>query len=153
MTAEACPLSFSSDCNQECQIYEYIKAVTNSIYHNVSVILSDFTNTPREFNRKIGKRYEFDSIPGIKGQACYHKSNAEVGCKEIIEVEEGACSWKYECDYNKNRLPLYIWRASCNNTQTIYYPVPILKYSDACIPQPTWQLVMEKIPVGCRCQE
>jgi hypothetical protein len=117
------------------------------MYLNVDATLSDFTNTPREFNRKIGTHYEFDSSPNVIGQACYHKSNAIVGCKEFIEVEE---DWTYECDYDKNRLPLYIWKASCGRKSQIYYPVPVLKRSNACNPQPTWQLVMEKIPVGCK---
>jgi hypothetical protein len=153
MTAKACPLGSSSDCNQECQAYKDAKAAISPIYLNVNATLRDFTNIPDQFNQKIGTRYETDSIRNVAGQACYHKSNAEVGCKEIIEVEEGVCTWTYECDYDKNRLPLYIWRASCGSeSQTIYYPVPVLKRSDACNPQPTWQLVMEKVPVGCRCQ-
>jgi hypothetical protein len=32
--------------------------------------------------------------------------NAEVGCKEIIDMNEGNCSRTYQCDYDKNRLPL-----------------------------------------------
>ena len=63
---------------------------------------------------KLGTDYEEDSIQGIKEQACYKKFNQEVGCKENIDIE-GVCSWEYQCDYDKNRLPLYIWRASCGS--------------------------------------
>ena len=148
-TIKACPL-VASNCTQECQAYNDAKAAISPVYLNVNATLSDFTNTPDEFNQNLGTDYETDSIRGI-GQACYKKSNQEVGCREIMEVE-GTCSWKYQCDYDKNRLPLYIWRAYCGSeSQTIYYPVPVLKRRDACNPQSTWQLVMEKVPVGCKC--
>ena len=148
LLAEACPLGSSPNCEQECQAYKEAEAVTSPVYLNVNATLSNFLNNPDEFNQKLGTDYEKDSISGVQGQACYAASNAEVGCKEYIEVD-GACSWTYQCDYDKNRLPLYIWRASCGNDSEIIYPVPVLKRSDSCNPQPTWQLVMEKVPVGC----
>ena len=158
LAANAACIPFSSNCirNQECQAYNDAKAATSPVYLNVNVTLSDFTNTPDEFNQKLATDYEIDGTPDEEGfierQACYKNFNQEVGCREKIEVE-GACSWDYQCDYDQNRLPLYIWRASCSNkSQTIYYPVPVLKRRDACNPQPTWQLVMEKVPVGCKCQ-
>ena len=156
-TAKACPLPSNCTRDQECQAYNDAKAATSPVYLNVNATLSDFTNTPDQFNQKLGTRYDADSIPDEEGfigrQACYKLSNQEVGCREKIEVDR-ACSWDYQCDYDQNRLPLYMWRASCsrNESQTIYYPVPVLKRRDACNPQPTWQLVMEKVPVGCKCQ-
>ena len=154
MTTKACPL-VASNCAHECQAYKDAKAATSPVYLNVNATLSDLTNTPDEFNQNLGTDYETDSTPdeeGFRGrQACYKLTNQEVGCREIMEVE-GICSWKYQCDYDKNRLPLYIWRASCGSeSQTTYYLVPVLKRRDSCNPQPTWQLVMEKVPVGCKC--
>ena len=138
--------------DQECQAYINAKAAISPVYLTVNATLSDFTNTPDEFNQKVGTDYEVDGLPNIIGDACYKLSNQKVGCKERMEVER-ACSWTYRCDYDQNRLPLYIWRASCSSeSQTIYYPVPVLKRRDACNLQPTWQLVMEKVPVGCKCQ-
>ena len=152
LLVQACPIGSSTECQQECQAYKEAKNATSPAYLNVNATLSDFLNNPDEFNKKLGTDYEEDRILGVQGQACYADSNAEVGCKENMEVG-GACSWKYQCDYDKNRLPLYIWRASCSNdSETIYYPVPVLKRSDSCNPQPTWQLVMEKVPVGCSCR-
>ena len=155
ITAKVCLLPSNCIQDQECQAYNDAKAATSPVYLNVNATLSDFTNTPDEFNQKLGTDYETDGIPDEEGfigrQACYKLSNQEVGGREKIEVE-GACSWDYQCDYDQNRLPLYIWRASCSSeSQTIYYPVPVLKRRDACNPQQTWQLVMEKVPVGCKC--
>ena len=151
ITAKACPLPSNCTRDQECQAYNDAKAATKPVYLNVNATLSDFTNTPDEFNQKLGTDYETDGLPNISGQACYKLSNQEVGCKELMEVRGAACSWTYQCDYDQNRLPLYIWRASCGESQTIYYPVPVLKRRDACSLHPTWQLVMEKVPVGCKC--
>ena len=153
ITANACPLAPNCTRDQECQAYNDAKAATSPVYLNVNATLSDFTNIPDKFNQKLGTHYELDSMPNITGQACYKLSNQEVGCKELMEVDK-ACSWYYQCDYDQNRLPLYIWRASCSSeSQTIYYTVPVLKRRDACNPQPTWQLVMEKVSVGCKCKE
>ena len=143
--------------DQECQAYNDAKAATRPVYLNVTAILSEFTNTPDEFNQKLGTDYEIDGTPDEEGcigrQACYKLSNQEVGCREKIKVE-GACSWDYQCDYDKNRLPLYIWRVSCSSkSQTIYYPVPVLKCKDACNLHSIWQLVMEKVPVVCKCKK
>ena len=148
MTAKACPLLSNCTQDQECQAYNNAKAATRPVYLNVNATLSDFTNTPDEFNQKLGTDYEIDGTPdeegfiGRQAKTCYKLSNQEVGCREIMEVEGRNCTW----------LPLYIWRASCRSeSQTIYYPVPVLKHRDVCSLQPTWQLVMEKIPVGCKC--
>ena len=139
------------ECQAECYAYKQAKADTQSIYLNVKATLSEFTNMIKEFNHKLDTDYEEDRMPGVTGDACYF-ANADVGCSHFLTVD-GACSWKYTCDYNKNRLPLYLWKASCNSTtsETIYYTVPVLKRGDSCNPQPTWQLVMEKVPVGCSC--
>ena len=150
-------IPFPSNCiqDQECQAYNDAKAATRPVYLNVNAALSDFINTPDEFNQKLGTDYETSGTPDEEGfigrQACYKLSNQEVGCREKIEVETG-CFLNYQCDYDQSRLPLYMWRASCRNeSQTIYYPVPVLKHRDVCSLQPTWQLVMEKVPVGCKC--
>ena len=152
ITAKACPLPSNCTRDQECQAYFDAKAAPSPVYLNVNATLSDFTNTPDEFNRKLGTNYETDGTPDEeRRQACYKLSNQEVGCRENIQVETG-CFLNYQCDYDQNRLPLYMWRASCRNESlTIYYPVPVLKHRDVCSLQPTWQLVMEKIPVGCKC--
>ena len=141
--------------DQECQAYINAKAAISPVYLTVNATLSDFTNAPDEFNQKLGTDYQLNSIPDEEGfigrQACYKLSGQEVGCRDIFEVDR-ACSWDYQCDYDQKRLPLYIWRASCSSeSQTIYYPVPVLKRRDACNLQPTWQLVMEKVPMGCKC--
>ena len=124
-TAKACPLPSNCTRDQECQAYNDTKAATSPVYLNVNATLSDFTNTPDKFNQKLGTDYETDSTPDeedfIARQACYKNSNQDVGCREKIEVEGGNCSWNYQCNYNQNRLPLYIWRASCSSeSQTIY---------------------------------
>ena len=38
-------------------------AATSPVYLNVNATLSDFTNTPDEFNQKLGTKYGSDSIP------------------------------------------------------------------------------------------
>ena len=147
----------ADECSEECYAYKKAKASTCPKYLNVNAALRDFTYTPDEFKLKVGKQYDVDRIPGVEEQPCYSESNPTVGCNQFIEVEGTSCTgeWKYTCDYNKNRLPLYMWKAECNSatSETIHYPVPVLKRDDSCNPQPTWQLVMEKVPVACVCKE
>ena len=149
LLVKACPLGSSPDCQQECQAYKEAKAATCPMYLNVTATLSEFTNIPQEFDHKLGTDFEEDTMDGVTEEACY-LGDADTGCSEFLEVNK---AWNYTCDYNNNRIPLYLWKASCNETisKTIYYPVPVLKRNDSCNPQPTWQLVMEKVPVGCSC--
>ena len=152
---KACPLT--GECREECHAYRVAKNTTEDTYLNVNVVPSNFIYLPNDFNNKVDKTYETVRIAGVSKQPCYSESNAEVGCSQDIEVEGTSCTgtWKYQCDYDKNRLPLYMWRASCNEatSETIYYPVPVLRRNDSCNPQPTWQLVMEKVPVACVCKQ
>ena len=52
---------------QECQAYNDAKAATSPVYLNVNATLSNFTNTPAEFNQKLGTDYETDIIPDKEG--------------------------------------------------------------------------------------
>ena len=154
---KACPLSLSGKCTEECHACQVAKKTTKDTHLNVNATLRDFVYTPDQFKLKVGKQYDDDRIPGVTQLPCYSESNQTVGCSQFIEVEGISCTgeWKYTCDYNKNRLPLYMWKAECNSatSETIYYPVPVLKRDDSCNPQPTWQLVMEKVPVACVCKK
>ena len=144
-----CTTVTADECQEECYAYKQANAETQPTYLNVKATLSEFTITPDDFNSKLGTDFEEDRLDGVTGEACY-LTNADTGCTEFLKVNK---AWNYICDYNKNRIPLYLWKASCNKTisETIYYPVPVLKRNDSCNPQPTWQLVMEKVPVGCSC--
>ena len=151
---KACPLI--GECREECYAYQVAKNTIGDSFLNVETVLRDFTNIPNEFNDKIGQDYHEDRISGNStGEACY-QANANLGCTEVFKVAGTSCTgqWTYQCDYDKNRLPLYLWRALCNETtsDTVYYTVPVLKRNDSCNPQPRWQLVMEKVPVGCTCK-
>ena len=67
MTAKACPLLSNCTQDQECQAYNNAKAATRPVYLNVNATLSDFTNTPDEFNQKLGTDYETDGTPDEEG--------------------------------------------------------------------------------------
>ena len=84
----------TSNCslqNEDCGAYNDAKAATSPVYLYVNVTLSDFINTPDDFNQKFEADYEPDSIPDEEGcigrQACYKLTNQQVGCREKIVVE------------------------------------------------------------------
>ena len=155
-TVTACSPA-TEECREECHAYQVAKNTPSDVPLNVEVVLSNFLNTPRKFSSKIGKDYIEDRMTNATQDACYYESGPRVGCNEFLQVPGTNCTgpWEYECDYDKNRLPLYIWRASCNETtlETVYYTVPMLKREDSCNSHASWELVMEKVPVGCTCKQ
>jgi hypothetical protein len=49
------------------------------------------------------------------------------------------CPWRYECDYDKNRIPQYMWKARCFDSgdytsRPVSYRVPTLKLDNICNP-------------------
>ena len=51
LAANAACIQFPSNCTQECQAYNDAKAATSPVYLNVNATLSNFTDTPKEFNK------------------------------------------------------------------------------------------------------
>ena len=77
---------------------------------------------------------------------------------------ETACPWQYKCDYNPQRIPPFIFHASCNNVipqgnhqngfcEEIHYPVSYI-LTRSCDPlgeseNTFWEFKTSTIPVSC----
>lgn len=82
---------------------------------------------------------------------------------------ETPCPWRYECDYNPQRIPAFIFHASCESPnpqgsewdgefcEEVYYPISYLK-TNSCDPleeneESEWSLETTTIPVACNVRD
>ena len=151
LLVRACPLS--SDCNNECEAYKYAKNSTEPRGITIEATLSDLTNDLSDFKSVSNLSLEEYTIE--EQNACYYRTEQTKGCTQNLLIGDDRrlqCSWTYQCDYNQNRIPQYLWRADCdsNTSVTVNYTVPVLK-RESCNPLSQWQLVIEEVPVACAC--
>ena len=154
LLSRACPLSSPiEDCQNECEPYTNATSLSTPKTLNVIARLSSLTNNKEDFYYTNGNLILRDETTDNQNIACYARKNGNKGCVHNLRTDANLqCPWTYQCDYDKNRIPQYLWKADCNHTtsETIYYPVPVLK-RDSCSQQSDWELVIEKVPVACAC--
>ena len=168
LLAKALPLNstdeYQNECQNECQVYKSHEKMTTPSELNITATLSDLTNNNSYF-QSVSPKLALEDMNSSSGgndnvKACY-KNNPTTGCthNQIVDDDKikKECTWTYQCDYDQNRIPQYLWKADCNSAtfETIYYPVPVLKYYFTCNPlagSSKWTLVIEKVPVSCACK-
>lgn len=175
LTSWACPvLNGNSNTCEECSVYDYVihETSVNTMFLNVNITTHEIINEIKDFmgifkgdgtltfygqkeTRSGGDRpCHADREPGV----------SRTGCAQDIAVNttsDGSllCPWRYECDYNKNRIPQYLWRARCFDSgeytsRPVSYRVPTLKLDNICNPFQTnmsWKLEIIDVPVACVC--
>ncbi len=176
-TSWACPLQNGDNSNicEECSVYDYVihetsvdtmflnvNITTHKIFNEVKFlmdILKDGTPNMDFYGQKEARPgsdppCHSDRVPGV----------ARTGCAFDVAVNttsDGSllCPWRYECDYDKNRIPQYMWRARCFDSgdytsRPVSYRVPTLKLDNICNPFQTnmsWRLEIVDVPVACVC--
>ena len=150
----------TGDCHNECDAYLYATKMTAPTDITIEAKLSDLTNDNSDFKHiSSNLKLEQKNITRQEEEkACYFRTNPTKGCTQNLVVDDEAvslqCPWTYyNCDYDQNRIPQYLWRADCDSatSETVYYPVPVLK-CDNCNPLSQFELVIEKVPVACACK-
>ena len=112
----------------------------------------------------VGNSTESCLLDNQAGQQCQYK----LVTSRASDVPALHCGWEYHCDYQKNRIPQYIWRAECTATSQeniqsipVYYKIPILELSEEsnlgkCNPfersdSGVWKWKQLEVPVACTC--
>ena len=174
--AHSCPLSSggTTDCqDHECEAYWYAKDARTPMYLSINATLSELTNELDTFrnslhNTGLYPSEESKDSPHVSCTAERRDDLTYEGCTQYFGIEsyvnvddeyfsgarDLACPWTFQCDYNQNRIPQYLWRAECNATTAIAvnYRVPVLK-RESCNSLSPWKLVMEEVPVACTCKK
>ena len=172
--SRACPTSNGNENSCEaCEVYDYVihDLPSISMFLNVNISRNDIVNDIKAFKQPVladatPKYYAFEErLPNTDNPCTYDPNGTpRTGCGEEIMVngtEDGSllCPWKYDCDYDKNRIPQYLWKARCLNSteytsRLITYRVPVLKMDDICNPFQTnmsWKFQVIEVPVACVC--
>ena len=141
----------------------------------VNATLDDLLN-------KAGRFRRFHNVP-LYQENCNSNSSDLCHCNLTRQSRfEGTplCSWDYTCDYNRNRIPQYLWQADCSNSSPpteltsgatagctectvyectpVYYKIPVLTLDSNprnCNPfslqDAVWSWELKDIPVACSC--
>lgn len=175
-TSWACPVqNGNSNTCDECSVYDYIihETSVNNMFLNVNITPHEIINEVRFLMDvlKVGTpdvafHGQKEGRPGTD-PPCHSErvpGKARTGCALDVAVNttsDGSllCPWRYECDYDKNRIPQYLWKARCfdsgeHTSRAVSYKVPILKLDNICNPFQTnmsWRLEIVEVPVACVC--
>ena len=175
-TSRACPtVNGEGNSCEECTVYDYLihDFSGTTMFLNVNISTNDIINGIQDFKRPVLSNVEppyygqEERVAGTNLPCSYQVDGSDTvrgGCGEEITVNSTGdgllvCPWKYECDYDKNRIPQYLWRATCLESteftsRPITYRVPILKLDSICNPFLTnmsWRQQVIEVPVACVC--
>ncbi len=178
-TIRACPTP-SCKRTTNCELFDHLSNTSRSAPADIitTVTLGDivnpaFTTDIPGFLDFIFNRldYGLDKV-GNFTQDCLLDNPPEEQCKyKIITVSRShnmTCDFEYNCDYNRNRIPQYIWKANCLPAATgmrsvpVYYKVPVLEMRDNegdCDPFAAgasmrgWTWRQLEVPVACTCMD
>ena len=161
-----CPIG---ECTQLPNIDSYI---STALYHHATPLQArvnvstdiDLVFRPRRFPVEIQNANNIlQEANGCEGN--FNFTSHTVGV-------ETPCPWRYECDYNPQRIPAFIFHASCKNPdptpnpqgnewdgfcKEVYYPISYLT-TRSCDPlqdnteDAEWELVAGIIPISCNLQ-
>ena len=146
-------------CHNECDAYAYAFGMKTPIDITIEATFSKLTNNNiffKSINKDLYLEEKNISRQEVR-KACYFRTeSATKGCTQNLLIDDHLnlqCLWTYQCDYDQNRIPQYLWRADCDNatSETVYYPVPVLK-RESCNSTSQWELIIEKVPVACACK-
>ena len=100
---------------------------------------------------------------GCEGKDTLNFTSRDVGV-------ESPCPWRYKCDYNPQRIPAFIFHASCERATPqgdqwrgvcaeVYYPISYLE-TRSCDPlqesstaDSEWNLAVGIVPISCNLQQ
>lgn len=187
MTAVACPTPAGCASTTNCATIDYLNNLQTppeiSASLNPQQIINPAISTSSlngfntfktfsedDFNQDHEIELEDELITSSNASCLLDNQQGEQCKYKLIATRSDPllCGWEYYCDYKKNRVPQYIWRAQCipsrqPNTQSIpvYYKIPILELQESSNPgncnpfensnQGVWEWKQLEVAVACTC--
>jgi len=105
-------------CDQFCSPVDDLSVRNNLSDSRVKVRLA-VSATKADLLNKAGRfRWFYDTVP-LYEENCSSDSSDVCRCnltRQSTTYGTPLCSWNYTCDYNRNRIPQYLWQADCSNS-------------------------------------
>jgi len=105
-------------CDQFCSPVDDLSVRNNLSNSRVNVRLT-VNATKADLLNKAGRfRWFYDTVP-LYEENCSSDSSDVCRCnltRQPTTYGTPLCSWNYTCDYNRNRIPQYLWQADCSNS-------------------------------------
>ena len=176
--SSACPVMGDLSCSpvSDFTVHSTVKGSYTKLHLAVNATLGDLLNNADTFKYFNGNDLMYKDMP----DPC--NSSLVNGCNltrlDIPPQGIPICSWNYTSDYNRNRIPQYLWHADCSHslpppgltgtrddcTEThyectpVYYKIPVLTLdsnTQNCNPfsiqDAIWSWRLEEVSVSCTC--
>ena len=124
-------------------------------------VLQQANNQPLDFVDISNRRSRRANATTCSPEVCNHTCNTPLDYKQFDDYVSSSCPLKYNCDYDPQRIPQYLYHAECletlNHSRLVYYPIPVLKTVEPSCDalhstNTTWRWEMQVIPVACVCE-
>ena len=168
--------------NQSCTPISDLEVINITRGSNERVNLAVFATRNKLLNKAGDFRRFQDSLP-LYDSNCNASSVCECSLTYSRSYDRlygtPLCSWNYTCDYNRNRIPQYLWQADCSRSSPppelttsatadcecpryectpVFYKIPLLTLETNtrnCDPfslqDAVWSWSLEEVPVACSC--
>jgi hypothetical protein len=155
-----CPIS---ECTQLPTIRSYL---TSALYSHPNPL-----QTTVNVSTQIDLIFQPQRFP-VETQNANNILSEANGCEGVFNNftshsvgVESPCPWSYKCDYNPQRIPAFIFHATCKSPdpqgsegfcEEVYYPISYLT-TRSCDPledsgNEEWELAAGIVPISCNLQ-
>lgn len=186
MKSGACPLMGNPTCTTVSD-QEVLNSLQASNVSNVMVDLAVSATLEDLLNEAGDFRWFQGTIPLYRRLPRNCNSSSVCGCNLTYSSHYDRlygtplCSWSYTCNYDRNRIPQYLWQADCSRSsppaeltasatsdcecpryecEPIHYKIPVLTLGSNprnCNPfslqDPDWSWRLDEVPVACSCNK
>lgn len=165
-TSYGCPIPTSTGCSNLTNISQYIRESPQQELLQLAVNISTTqgqTFRPQLFQLTLSAanmmHVRTPVIDGCAGMFNYTSQSAGV---------DSPCPWRYQCDYNPQRIPAFFFSARCNSAtpqgsglsgvcEEVHYPINYIM-TGSCDPlgdslNNEWSLQTTVLPVSCNLQD
>lgn len=177
--SSACPLMDDLSCSpvSDFTVHSTVKDSNTKIHLAINATLGDLLNNVDTYKFFRGNDLLYTETPATCNSSLVNGCNLT---EPALVKDKPICSWNYTSDYNRNRIPQYLWHADCSHSSpppelvtraredcrnrteykctSVYYKIPVLTLdsnTQNCNPfsiqDAIWSWKLEEIPVSCAC--
>ena len=177
--SSACPVMGDLSCSpvSDFTVHSTVKDSNTKLHLAVNATLGDLLNNVDTYKFFNGNDLLYKEMPDSCNSSLVNGCNLTLPAIPLQGIP--ICSWNYTSDYNRNRIPQYLWHADCSHSlpppglrgtrddcvgepyyecTPVYYKIPVLMLdsnTQNCNPfsiqDAIWTWRLEEIPVSCAC--
>ena len=175
--SSACPVMGDLSCSpvSDFTVHNTVKDSNTKLHLAVNATLGDLLNNVDTYRFFNGNDLLYEEMPDSCNSSLVNGCNLTLPAIPLQGIP--ICSWNYTSDYNRNRIPQYLWHADCSHSlpppglrgtrvdceayyecTPVYYKIPVLTLdsnTQNCNPfsiqDAIWTWRLEEVPISCAC--